>query len=110
MVYFEHNFQDGTGIRIVTAPHEDIQREVVEIQFRVSGQGGKTRLAKCPLYDKDKKEDLFPALVDAMLQEKIKDIGKQCKKCKKYYLPAGPAQKICKECHDAAEIDKEEDN
>lgn len=108
MLYFEYNFEDGTGVRIVTVPHEDIKREVVEIQFRVSVQGKKPRIAKCPLFDKDKKLDLFPVVVDALLQDKIKEIGKQCQKCEKYYLPISPAQKICKDCHDAAEIQKED--
>ena len=98
MLYWEHNFADGTGVRIVSVPNEAAKKEVVEIQFRVSGQGAKPRLAKCPLYDRDEEKDLFPDLLDALLQQKIKEVGKQCEKCDRYYLPSSPNQKICMDC------------
>lgn len=98
MVYFEYAFADGTGIRIVDVSDETLKREVVEVQFRVSVQGQKPRLAKCPLFDKDLNIDLYPKLVDALLQEKIKEIGKQCEKCERYFLPSSPNQKQCLDC------------
>lgn len=108
MIYFEHNFDDGTGIRLVDVPHEDIQREVVEVQFRVSVQGQKPRLAKCPLFDKDKMEDLFPAFVDSILKQKIREIGRKCKKCEDFYLPVSPSQKVCKACAEASGVSEGE--
>ena len=99
-VHFEHNFADGTGIRIVDVPDETIKRQVVEIQFRVSAQGQKPRLAKCPLYDKDTQTDLFPELLDAILQSKIKEIGRKCEKCGENFLPSSPRQLQCFDCKD----------
>ena len=110
MVYFEYAFSDGTGIRIVDVPHPDLKREVVEVQFRVSVQGQKTRLAKCPLFDKDKKEDLFPQFLDTLLQIKIKEIGKQCPKCEKWFLPSSPNQKQCLDCKPVKADVKKEDS
>lgn len=101
MVYFEHHFQDGTGVRIVDVPHEDLKREVVEIQFRVSVQGKPPRLAKCPLFDKDEGKDLFPEFLDNLLQLKIKEVGKQCDKCERYFLPSSPNQKLCLDCKES---------
>jgi hypothetical protein len=98
VVYFEHNFQDGTGIRLADVPDESLKKEVPTFQFRISAQGMKSRVISCPLYDKDEELELFPLLVEGLLQEKIKEIGHQCIDCKRYYLPSSPNQKRCSDC------------
>lgn len=99
-VYFEHNFQDGTGIRIADVPDESIKKEVPTIQFRVSSQGMKKKVLSCPLYDKDEDRGLFDELCDRLLQAKIKEVGKQCEKCESYFLPSSPNQRICTDCRE----------
>jgi hypothetical protein len=105
LVYFEYDFQDGTGIRIADVPDESIKKEVPTIQFRISGQGMKKRILSCPLYDMKADKELFPLLVDGLLQEKIKEVGHKCIDCQQYYLPSSPNQKRCTDCSCVKEAD-----
>ncbi|KKN19305.1 hypothetical protein LCGC14_0947040 [marine sediment metagenome] len=98
MVYLEHSFTDGTGIRIVDVPYPELKREVPTIQYRISRQGEKVRILKCMLFDKETGEDLFAELLENLLQVKLKEIGHQCEKCEKYFLPNSPAQRQCGDC------------
>ncbi|MHA2022565.1 MAG: hypothetical protein ACTSWQ_02775 [Candidatus Thorarchaeota archaeon] len=101
MVYFEHTFKDGTGIRIVDVPDEDLNLEIPTIQFRISPDGQKVRILKAILYDSDTKEFLFDEMLDGLLQKRLKEEGKRCMKCGKYFLPHSPSQKQCVDCREA---------
>lgn len=95
---FEHLFDDTTGFRIVTLPNEKLKRETVWVQVRVSTGPSTVKLVKIELVDPKTGEDVYPALQDALIQDKIKDIGRQCDDCKKYFLPTSPNQKVCVDC------------
>lgn len=98
MLYFEKLFDDTTGIRIVSLPNEELKREEVVIQLRVSTGPNSVKVVKCPLTDPVTHEDVFPELVDALIQCKLRDIGKPCEDCEKYFLPTSPNQRVCKDC------------
>lgn len=98
MVYFEHIFKDGTAIRIVDIPDTSLEREVPTLELRVSTGPKSFRKLPVPLYDYDTKEDLFEELVEGLLKQKIKEIGKECENCAESFLPNSPAQKCCPAC------------
>ena len=97
MVIFEHNFRDGSGIRIATYPNQRLKREIPVVQFRVEGKG----IIDCPMYDFDEKLDLFDILSDKILELKLEEIGRQCDRCDNFFLPASPAQKHCDKCKES---------
>ena len=100
MEIFERSFDDTTGIRIVTLPNEKLKREETVIQLRVSTGPSTVKLVKCALTDPKTHEDLYPLLEEAVLQRKLKEIGKQCEHCCKFFLPTSPNHKYCPECKD----------
>jgi hypothetical protein len=100
MVIFEHVFDDTTGIRIVTLPNEDIGREEVVLQMRVQTGPSTIKMVKCALTDPKTHEDLYPLLEEALLKNKMKEIGKQCEHCCEFFLPKSPNQKFCPDCKD----------
>jgi hypothetical protein len=99
MLIYEKLFDDKTGIRIVTVPDEALQKEVVKLILRVST--GPTTVKVVSLVMKDGEKDLSDEFIDAFLQLKIKEIGRQCAKCEKYFLPTSPNQKVCTECKES---------
>jgi hypothetical protein len=108
MVIFEHVFDDTTGIRLVTLPNEELEREEVVLQMRVQTGAQTVKMVKCALTDPNTLEDLFPLLEEAILKNKLKEIGRQCEHCCEWYLPKSPNQKFCPECKDLDH--KQEDN
>lgn len=103
MVYFEHVFKDGTGVRLADVPYEHLKREIPTLSFRITRQGQKPKVVKAMLYDMDTKEELFPKLVDSLFQVKVEEIGRLCETegCNNHFLPHGPAHKICDACKEA---------
>lgn len=97
-VLFEHTFDDTTGIRLVTLPNEDLGREETVLQLRVQTGANTVKMVKCPLTDPKTHEDLFPAFEEALLKNKLKEIGKQCLHCCEWYLPNSPNAKYCPDC------------
>lgn len=96
-VVFEHVFDGGeTGIRLVTKPNEALKKETLWLQLRVFTGPQTTKLVQVELQEDgvDFQDEFF----DAILQHKIKDIGKQCEKCERYFLPHSPNQKKCSKC------------
>lgn len=100
MVLFEHLFDDTTGIRLVTLPNETLEREEAVLQMRVQTGASTVKMVKCALTDPTTHEDLFPLLEEAILKNKLKEIGKQCEHCCEFYLPKSPNQKFCPACKD----------
>jgi hypothetical protein len=109
MVIFEHLFDDTTGMRIVTMPNEAIKREETVIQLRVQTGPQSIKMVKVALTDPKTGEDLFPVLEEALLKNKLKEVGRQCDHCCEFYLPTSPNQKHCPNCKDMLKS-KEEDN
>ena len=106
-VIFEHVFDDTTGIRVVTLPNETLGREEAVLQLRVQTGANTIKMVKCALTDPVTHEDLFPAFEEAMLQNKLKEIGRQCDHCCEWFLHKAPNQKYCSACKD---LDHSEDN
>ncbi len=109
-VIFEHLFDDTTGMRIVTMPNEAIKREETVIQLRVQTGPQTVKMVKVALTDPKSGKDLFPLLEDALLKNKLKEIGKQCDHCCEFFLPTSPNQKHCQKCRDAGIGRKKEDS
>jgi hypothetical protein len=99
MLIYEKLFDDKTGIRIVTVPDEVLKKEVIKIILRVST--GPATVKVVSLMMKDGEKDLSEDFIDAFLQLKIKEIGRQCTKCEKYFLPTSPNQKLCTVCKES---------
>ena len=98
MVIFEHVFDDQTGMRIVTLPNENLGREECVIQLRVHTGPQTIKMVKVALTDPKTHEDLYPLLEDALLQNKLKEVGKQCEHCCRFFLPTSPNHKFCSAC------------
>lgn len=102
-VIFEHTFEDTTGIRIVTMPNEELKKETLRIMLRVKTAPNTVKMVKLELVDAGRElTDLQDDFFEAILQHKIKDIGRKCDKCEKYFLPTSPNQKICVRCKEEA--------
>lgn len=99
---YEQVFDDTTGIRIVTKPNEKLKKETLWFQLRVSTGPSTVKMIQFELVDKDSGVDLSEEFFDAVLQHKIKDIGRQCERCEKYFLPLSPNQKRCDKCREAS--------
>jgi hypothetical protein len=99
MLIYEKLFQNKQGIRIVTVPDETLKKEVIKITLRI--QVGPTTVKPVSLTLVDGAADLSDEFLDAILQTKIKDIGRKCKKCEKYFLPTSPRQEVCPACKES---------
>jgi len=108
-VIFEHVFDDTTGIRIVTMPNETLGREEVVIQMRVQTGPNTVKTVRCALTDTKKNEDLYPSFVEAILRDKLKEIGRQCEHCCEFFLPTSPNQKFCAKCKMVFHTKKEDE-
>ncbi len=106
-VIFEHVFDDTTGIRLVTLPNETLGREETVLQLRVQTAPNTIKMIKCALTDPKTHEDIYPAFAEALLEAKMKEIGKQCDHCCKWFLHKAPNQKYCPDCKD---LDHKEDS
>jgi hypothetical protein len=95
---YEKLFDDETGMRIVTKPNESLRKETVHIILRVQTGPGTVKVVSFELVDKDKNECLEDEFFDALLQHKIKEVGRQCKKCERYFLPTSPNHQMCDKC------------
>jgi hypothetical protein len=99
MLIYEKLFDDKTGIRIVTVPNETLKKEVVKIVLRISTGPNTVKVVSLEMVDGA--VDLSDELIDAFLQVRIKKIGRQCKKCEKYFLPTSPNQQVCTACKES---------
>jgi hypothetical protein len=100
LVIYEQVFDDTTGIRLVTLPNEKIKREEVVLQMRIQVAPNTVKMVKCALTDPKTGEDLFPLLEEALLKNKLREVGRKCDHCKEYFLPTSPNQKHCVTCKD----------
>ncbi|MHA2063279.1 MAG: hypothetical protein ACXABY_02740 [Candidatus Thorarchaeota archaeon] len=98
MVIYEHVVGEKTGFRLVTKPNEALKKETLWLQVRVYTSPTSTKLISFELVDDvGELRDLQDEFFDAILQHKIKDIGRKCD-CGRYFLPTSPNHKKCDRC------------